>query len=168
MHKALVSLSVAIAATVMGAPAGAATPAAPPARQNAPWAGGHGQRHHAMGVLRQLDLSQAQRASIRGYAKDGFQQARPEMAALRAKRAAFANAVPGTAAYQAAANDLAHAEANAALARTLRQSDLRSKIYQILTPAQRTQLATLQAQRRERQEWRRSHRQPAASDATAS
>lgn len=171
MQKAFVSLGAMIAATVIAGSAGAA-PTAPPApgsmQHFAHHAGAYWRGHRSMALFRQLDLTQAQRASIRDFAKAGFQQAHPEMLALRQKRAAFESAVPGTAAYQAASNDLAHAEANAALARALRRSDLRSRIYQLLTPAQRAQLATLQAQRQERRDWRRSHRQPMTSPAATS
>ncbi len=173
MHKAFVSVGALIAAFAFTGTAGAATLAASNPGSNPGSvqpafhrAGSHWRRHRAEAWFRQLDLTPAQRASIHGFAKAGFQQLRPELLALRQNRAAFNRAVPGSAAYQAAANDLAHAEANAALARALRRADLRSQAYRILTPAQRTQLATLQAQRRERRDWRREHLQSVTSAAT--
>lgn len=171
MRKATVFLGI-IAASILGVgAAGAALPVA-----NGQPSMDHGQHqtgqrwhgHRSMELFRQLDLSEAQRASIRTFARENFRQMRPELAALRQKRMAFDDAVPGTAEYQAAANDLAHAEANAALARVLHKSDLRSKIYQTLTPAQKVQLATLRAQRKERRDWHRTHLQPAPSASTAS
>lgn len=164
------SVPAAVAAALL---AGAAVAAPPPSsgttasgpRTDHVWhhsmhRGWHGDRW--MGTLRQLDLTDAQRTGIRDLMRQGFQQARPEMTALREKRTAFEAATPGSAEYQAAANDLGHAEANAALARMLQRADLRTKVYQLLTPAQRTQLATLRAQRQERRQWQESHR-PSAS-----
>lgn len=169
MQKSFVSLGVLIAALVVTGGAMAATPAAAnPAPMHQGWhhGGPHWHGRHSMELFRQLDLSQAQRASIHAFARQNFQTLRPELSALRQKRAAFDSALPGTPEYQAAANDLAHAEANLALARVLHKSDLRSKIYQTLTPAQKIQLATLRAQRKERRDWRRTHMQPAPSAAT--
>jgi hypothetical protein len=45
-------------------------------------------------------------------------------------------------------NDLAQAEADFAKARTLREGALRSKIYEVLTPTQRTKLKDLIAQQK--------------------
>lgn len=127
------------------------------------WRDGHGML--AMG--RQLDLSKAQRANIHQLMRENFKQARPQRTALHAKRLAFANATPGTAAYQNAANHLAQAEAEAKRAQVLRRAALRAQIYHLLTPAQRTQLTTLRAQRQERMQWMQAHRQHAQHPAPA-
>jgi len=82
---------------------------------------------------------------------------------------AFDNATPGSAAYQSAANDLARAESNAAHAQVLRQAALRTNIYDLLTPEQRTQYATLRAQHRTKmKQWRESHMQKPSGSAPAS
>lgn len=129
---------------------------------------GHHRWHgnHWMRTLRQLDLSDAQRTSIRQLVRGDFKQAHPEMLALREKRLAFEAATPGTPAYEAASNDLGQAAANAALARMLSRSKLRSQIYQVLTPAQKTQLATIQAQRAQRRNWERANRPDAGAQPT--
>lgn len=114
--------------------------------------------HHGMHALRKLDLTDAQRSDIRQLARDSFEQAKPTWKALRQKRMALKTATPGSAAYQRAANDLAHAEANAASARVLRRADLDTKIHNMLTPAQRTQLVELREQRiNKMKQWRESH-----------
>ncbi len=120
--------------------------------------GGEHMRGHRMGLLDQLNLTEAQHASIRELQQQSFAAARPAMQALREQRIAFERATPGSADYQTAANALAQAESTAVHARVLREADLRSKIYNVLTPAQRTQLASLKQQREAKQEgWRKAH-----------
>lgn len=116
-------------------------------------------------IFDQLDLTEAQRTSVKQLMKQNFEQARPEMQALGQKRMAFENATPGSSNYQSIANDLAQAESNAAHAQVLRQANLRTKIYDLLTPTQRTKLASIRAQNQEKmREWRAAHmRKPAAS-----
>ena len=118
------------------------------------WHGHHGM---AMGahMYSKLNLTDAQRAQIKQMRQQGFAQAKPQMQALRQARQAFASATPGTADYQTAAGNLAEAEADAARSRATLHAGMRAQIYQILTPAQRTQLASLQAQRQARmQRWK--------------
>ncbi len=115
--------------------------------------------HHAgrMGVLGQLDLTDTQRTNIRQMLQQNFEQARPDRQTLRQKELAFETATPGSAAYQSATNDLAQAESTAAHARVLRQAALRTRIYNELTPAQRTKLAGIQSQREAKiKQWRES------------
>jgi Spy/CpxP family protein refolding chaperone len=120
---------------------------------------GHMRDHRmGMGMLDQLNLTDAQHTSIRELRQQSFTAARPAMQTLRQQRMAFERATPGSADYQTAANTLAQAEADAAHAQVLREADLRSKIYNVLTPAQRTQLASLKEQRKARmQKWREAH-----------
>jgi Spy/CpxP family protein refolding chaperone len=121
----------------------------------------HGHHHGmAMGghMYDQLNLSDAQRTQIKQLTQQDFAQAKPQMQALRQARQAFESASPGTAAYQTASSNLAEAEADAARTRTTNQANLRAQIYQLLTPAQRTQLAGIRAQHKaQMQQWRESH-----------
>lgn len=134
------------------------------------WHGHHGM---AMGghMYDQLNLSDTQRAQIKQLTEQNFAQAKPQMQALRQARKAFEAAAPGSADYQTAASNLAEAEADAARTRTTNRANLRAQIYQLLTPEQRTQLASLQADRKaQRQQWRESHMQggdAAAPDSSA-
>lgn len=171
VHSALV---IALAACMPLAFAAAPPPASTaPATSAAPqWPNHHGpsMRGHGMGMgmWDQLDLSDTQRASIRQLRQQGFQQARPRMQALRQQRMALDNATPGSANYQTAANALAEAEANAARARVLSEADLRSRIYNVLTPAQRAKLASLREQRQAKmRQWREAHMQHQVAPASA-
>lgn len=137
----------------------------------------HGHHHGmAMGgqMYDQLNLSDAQRTQIKQLTKKSFAEAKPQMQALRQARQAFESATPGTADYQTAAGNLAEAEADAARTRTANRANLRAQVYQVLTPAQRTQLASLRAERQAKmQQWRESRMQrgdaaaPGSSAATA-
>ncbi|HKT41459.1 MAG TPA: Spy/CpxP family protein refolding chaperone [Rhodanobacteraceae bacterium] len=121
-------------------------------------------RTHQQGqpnLFDELGLTDAQRSSVRQLMQQNFQQARPEMQALREKRVAFDKATPGTSQFQGAANDLAAAESGAAHDQVLRQADLRTKVYNLLTAEQRTRLASLVKQRQ--QEMQQRAAAPAAS-----
>lgn len=134
------------------------------------WHGHHGM---AMGsrMYDQLNLSDAQRTQIKQLTQQDFAQAKPQMQALRQARQAFEAATPGTSDYQTAASNLAEAEADAARTRTTNLANLRAQVYQVLTPAQRTQLASLRAQHKaEMKQRRESHMQggdDAAPDSSA-
>jgi Spy/CpxP family protein refolding chaperone len=169
MHKPFLRSATFAAAFACASLAFAAAP--PPAGTGATGTSqpaGHRGGHH-MKLFDQLNMTDAQRTSVRQLFQQIFEQARPEMQALRQKRMAFDNATPGSAAYQSAANDLAKAESNAAHAQVLRQAALRTKIYDLLTPEQRTQYATLRAQHQAKmKQWRESHMQKRSRNAPAS
>jgi Spy/CpxP family protein refolding chaperone len=132
---ALSPLAMAAAAPAQSSPsASSATPQAPERRS----------------ILEELDLTAAQQSSIRETMQQNFEQLRPQMQAVTQKRQIFANATPGTSSYQSAVNDLAQAEADFAEARTLREGAVRSKVYGLLTPAQRTKLKSLIAEQKAR------------------
>ena len=113
-----------------------------------PGEGWHHHGHHGpLGhVLKQLNLSDTQKASV----KQLFQQTRatlkPQMQAVRADREALIAATPGSTAYTAAANKLATDAATAATARVQAETALVTQVYGLLTTAQQAQFATLQQQ----------------------
>lgn len=149
----------------------ATPPASAGAGQQARPAGHPGQHgnQHEMTLMQQLDLTDTQRTSIRQMMRDSFQQARPSMQALRQQRIAFNEATPGSSNYQTLANNLAQAEATAAHDDVLRQAELRTKMYNVLTPAQRTKLAQLRTERRARfEKWQQEHQGKAAAGQPAS
>jgi protein CpxP len=120
----------------------------------------HGMKHHrshhgdGMRELSKLDLTATQRTDIQQMMRQGRAEARPQMQALMQKRMAFEKATPGSADYQTAAEQLAQAEGQAAQERVTSHAALRTKIYNELTPAQRTQLASLRGERQARmQKW---------------
>lgn len=155
----------AVASMMLGVAVGAtsvAFAAAPPASSTTPAASAPAQR--PPNLFQQLNLTDSQKSSVRKLMRESFAKARPELQALQEKRMAFNQATPGSANYRAMANDLAQAQASAAHAEVLREADLRTKIYELLTPAQRQQLASIQAQRRAQIQQRRHARSaPAAS-----
>jgi Spy/CpxP family protein refolding chaperone len=145
------------------ATAGAQTAGTPASASSAPMHQGmyhgmhrwHGSQQEHMDVLRQLDLTDAQRSSIQQMMREEHTQSRSEMQALMQKRKAFANATPGTAEYQTAARQLGEAEAQAAQARVTRHAQMRTKIYNELTPGQRSKFANLSSEHQDRmQDWR--------------
>lgn len=158
MHKTCL-LSAALAAALSCTPLAFAQQAMTPPPGHA-WRGHHGGMGMGGRLYSQLNLSDTQRSQIRQLISQDFAQAKPQMQTLRQARKAFEAAVPGSADYQTAASNLAEAEADAARARAIGHANLRAQIYQLLTPEQRTQLASLQAARKtQKQQWRESHMQ---------
>ena len=117
------------------------------------WHGHHGMM--AMHELGKLNLSDAQRDNIKQLSKRSFGQLKPQMEAMRQQRHAFESMEPTASGYQTAANNLAKAEADLARSRVLASASLRAQVYNVLTPAQRSQLATMRAQHQARmQQWK--------------
>ncbi len=141
----VLAAAIVAAPLALSTPAAAATPASKPApAKQAPM---HAQRQS---IFDKLDLNDSQRDSIKAAMKQNFEKLRPQMQSLRAKQEAFRKAEPGSKDYQSHVNDLAEAEASFARARTLQEGALRTQIYKILTPEQRTKLQKLLAEQRAR------------------
>lgn len=171
--RSILAIALAACTPLAFAAAPQATSSAPTSSAAPQWSGHHGQAMHGMhgqrtGMWDQLDLSDTQSASIRQLKQQSFKQDRAGMQALRQQRMAFKNAAPGSADYQSSANALATAEANAAHDRVLREADLNTKIYNVLTPAQRTKLASLRAEHQAKmQQWREAHMHRADAPSSA-
>lgn len=130
--------------------------------------GGHG--HHGMhDAFAKLNLTDAQKASIKQIFETSRGQNRDQWKALRTQREAFEQMTPDQVGYQAAAARLAQAEGQATQARIEQRAKIQAQIYAVLTPAQKAQLATMRAQREARREqwkeFRQSHPAPSASTA---
>ncbi|MGH8234159.1 MAG: Spy/CpxP family protein refolding chaperone [Rhodanobacteraceae bacterium] len=138
--------ALAIGSVAVAAPAGAGG-----------WRGHHGYRGHGqMMMLGKLNLSDAQRASIKQIVSSSREQNKSARQALQKQRAAFEAMTPNQAGYQSAANRLAQAEGHATQERVEQMAKLRGQIYAVLTPAQQAQAATLKAQAQaRRQQWQR-------------
>lgn len=148
MRKTLLSLIGAVA--IGGSALALAAPGGPDFGH-----GDHGHGMMAMHELGNLDLSDAQRASIKQFSRQTFQQMKPQMQALHQQREAFESLTPTASGYQAAANSLADSEAAATRTHVLQEASLRAQVYNILTPAQRNQLASDRAQHEARmQQWK--------------
>ncbi len=116
---------------------------------------GHRGGEHGMMALHKLNLSDAQKASVKQIMQSSFEQNKGQR-----------QAVPG---YQAAASALAQAEGAAPTARVQQMANVRAQIYNVLTPAQQSQLATMKAQQQERkQQWQQFKAQQKAAGSTTS
>jgi Spy/CpxP family protein refolding chaperone len=130
---------------------------------------GHHHRAMTMRALHKLNLSDAQRDQIKQLAKQNFEQLKPQAQAVRQQRKAFESMEPIAPGYQAAAKNLAEAEASLARARVLQRAALRAQVYNLLTPAQRTQMVAMRAQREARmQQWKAFKAQHPLPDRNAS
>lgn len=161
MHKLPIRSALLVAMLASSSFAFAAAPqqvAAPSTASTAPQ-----QTARRADLFEQLGLTDTQRSSVRQLIQQNARQAAPEIQALRQKRMAFDNATPGSSQFKAAANDLAQAESTAARAQIQRQADLRTRIYELLTSAQRTKLANLLSERQQRMQQRRAANAPATS-----
>jgi protein CpxP len=112
------------------------------------WHSGHG--HSQFMALRSLNLTDAQRASIKQIMQTSFAQNKTQRQALRQQREAFESMTPDQVGYQAAAASLATAEGAAAQQRVQQQATIRAQVYAVLTTAQKAQYATAQAQQQAR------------------
>jgi len=122
---------------------------------------GHGHGRHGPGrggpylhELRELDLSDAQRTQIKGFFEAGREQGQASREAQRELHRSYDLAVPGSSEFRTLTAKLADAEAAEARERVLKTAELRSQVYGVLTPAQRTQLAAELAKRPEPSEER--------------
>ncbi|MEP6898844.1 MAG: Spy/CpxP family protein refolding chaperone [Rhodanobacter sp.] len=125
----------------------------------APGGGGHGDWHSHGGhgqfmALQKLNLTDAQRASVKQIFSSSFAQNKTQRTALRAQREAFESMTPDQAGYLAAASSLAQAEGSATQARVQQQANVRAQIYAVLTVSQKAQLAAVKLQQQDRkQQW---------------
>ncbi len=100
-----------------------------------------------MHELRNLELSDSQREQIRGFLKAQREQGQSDRKAQFELRRSFELATPGTAQFQSLTQQLADAEATEARNRVQQMASLRSQVYGVLTPAQRSELAAELAKR---------------------
>ncbi|QNK01888.1 Spy/CpxP family protein refolding chaperone [Dyella telluris] len=160
-----ISLALVLASAVALAPFAIAS-----AQDGGPQGGfhGHDHGHGAFEAYSKLNLTDAQKASIKQIMQTARSQGKTQRDALRQQREAFEQMAPNASGYQAAATALAQAEGAATTARVQQRAAIRAQVYAILTPAQQSQLATLKAQRVARhQQWEQFKAQHPASGSTA-
>lgn len=133
------------------------------AQDHGPGPGGWHHHHRGgalMHELKELNLSDAQKASVKELFKTSRQQLKPQMEAVMTQRQALIAATPGTAAFQTATASLAQAASTAAAARVQDEATLVTQIYNLLTDAQKTQWIALQAQHQAKMTaWQAKHAQ---------
>lgn len=94
-------------------------------------------------LLRQLDLSDSQRETIKSDVKRFHEQGRASFEAMRSVHRAFQTTPPDSASYSAAVTQMADAAANMAREHVQREAALRKQIYAVLTDAQKSKLNSL-------------------------
>lgn len=160
-----ISLALVLASAVALAPFAIAS-----AQDGGPQGGFHGHGGHgAFEAYSKLNLTDAQKASIKQIMQTARSQGKTQRDTLRQQREAFEQMAPNASGYQAAATALAQAEGAATTARVQQRAAIRAQVYAILTPAQQSQLATLKAERVARhQQWEQFKAQhPVSGSSTA-
>lgn len=145
--------------------------AAPTGQADGMHQGRHSHRHgHDMG-LKKLNLTDAQRASIKQIVHSSFAQNKTQWQALRQQRNAFESMTPDQVGYQAATTSLAQAEADATRVRVQQKATVRAQIYAVLTSTQKAQMASMklakQARRLQWQQFKAQHPAPSQTTPTA-
>ena len=147
----LASGAVLAAAGAISAVDAADSPAAPPPP---PPPGAHGWHHHhgPWHLLGKLGLSEAQKTQIKGI----MTAARPQMqslhAQMQANRQKLEQTQPTDANYANIASQVSQTHGSLSAQMLTQQAEIRSQVFKVLTPAQQTQLATLEAQMRSRRQ----------------
>jgi protein CpxP len=142
-----ISLALVLASAVALAPFAIAS-----AQDGGPHGGFHGHGHGGFEAYSKLNLTDAQKASIKQIMQTAFSQGKAQRQALHQQREAFEQMAPNASGYQAAAAALAQAEGAATTARVQQRAAVRAQVYAILTSAQQAQLATIKAQQQARRE----------------
>jgi len=158
-----ISLALVLASAVALAPFAMAS-----AQDGGPHGGFQGHGHHGgFEAYSKLNLSDAQKASIKQIMQSSFSQGKAQRQALRQQREAFEQMAPNASGYQAAATALAQAEGAATTARVQQRAAIRAQVYAVLTPAQQSQLASFKAERVARhQQWEQFKAQHPTSGAS--
>jgi Spy/CpxP family protein refolding chaperone len=107
---------------------------------------GHRQAPPFARALRQVGLTTDQQSQIRQLVQSDRGALREQFQSLRASRLAFDRAVPGTGDFANAQANLLQAEMAALQARLQHEADLHTRIYALLTDAQKAKLASVLAQ----------------------
>jgi protein CpxP len=132
---AAASISIATAADETTTP----PPAAP---------GPHGWHHHhgAGHLLSKLNLSAEQQASIKTIRESAAPQMKSIHQEMRANSLKLSQTQPTAANYQSVVSQVTQANGSLHSQMITQKEAVRAQIFKVLTPAQQTQLATLQAQ----------------------
>ena len=143
---------------------------AAPAGQDAGMGHGHHSHRHGQDMgFRKLNLTDAQRASIKQIMQSSFAQNKTQWQALHQQRSAFESMTPDQVGYQAAAVSLAQAEGAATQVRVQQKATVRAQISALLTPTQKAQMATMKQEKQARRaQWKQFKAQHAASSSSSS
>ncbi|MEO8998907.1 MAG: Spy/CpxP family protein refolding chaperone [Rhodanobacter sp.] len=141
--------------------------AAPAGHADGMHQGRHSHRHGQDMGLKKLNLTDAQRASIKQIVHGSFAQNKTQWQALRQQRNALESMTPDQVGYQTAAASLAQAEADATRVRVQQKATVRAQIYAVLTSTQKAQMASMKlAKQARREQWQQFKAQHPASSST--
>jgi Spy/CpxP family protein refolding chaperone len=121
--------------------------------------------HMLMRMADELALSPEQRQTIRGFfssAQPGFQKLHEQM---RANTKLMLDTQPDDPKYQTVVQQVSQSSAELAQQMVLQSSQLRTQVYGVLTPEQKTKLKAKQSEMQARWEERRAERQAVRRDA---
>ena len=116
----------------------AAAPAAAPGPHGHGWGPGR--------LYSQLNLTAEQQASIKAIMTAAKPQMQSMHAQMKANHLKMLQTTPDDPDYASVVAEVAQTNATLASQRTTHMSEIKAQIYALLTPAQKTQLATLEAQ----------------------
>jgi periplasmic protein CpxP/Spy len=124
--------------------------------------GFHGHHGGDFMAMHGLNLTDAQKASVKQLVQQSFATLKPQFQAVRQQREAFEAMSPNASGYQAAAASLAQAEANLTSARITARAAVTTQIYTtVLTSAQQSQYtaqkAASQARKAQWQQFKAQH-----------
>jgi Spy/CpxP family protein refolding chaperone len=155
-----------ILASAMTLTAVAVAAPGPGGSHGGPHGGWHGHRQGQFMAFKKLNLSDAQRSSIKQIMQSSFAATKSQRQALSQQRQAFESMTPDQVGYQSAAASLAQAAGSATQARVQQMAKVRAQVYAVLTPAQKAELATMKTQREARRaEWKQFKAQHPAGSA---
>ena len=140
MLSAAAGISIAIAADT-AVPAAPAAPAAP-----GPHGGWHHHRHHGGMMLSKLNLTPEQQASVKTIMANAGPQMKSIFQEMHANSQKLHATQPTDANYASVVSQVTQANGSLHSQMITQREAVRAQIFKVLTPAQQTQLVTLQAQ----------------------
>ena len=139
------ALLTAAAGISIATAADATTPAAPAAQ--GPHGGWHHHHHHGAGMmLSKLNLTPEQQASVKTIMANAGPQMKSIFQEMHANSLKLRQTQPTDANYAAVVSQVTQANGSLHSQMITQREAVRAQIFKVLTPAQQTQLVTLQAQ----------------------
>jgi Spy/CpxP family protein refolding chaperone len=108
--------------------------------------GWHGHHHGPWRMLSKLGLSDAQKASIKTIMTNAHPQMQSLHEQMHANSLKLRQTAPTDANYSSIAAQVSQTHGSLSAQMVQQQADVRAQIYKVLTPAQQTQLTSLEAQ----------------------
>jgi periplasmic protein CpxP/Spy len=139
-------------AALITAGAGVSLAAVDDAASSAPVAQGpHGWHHHGQGhLLSKLNLSAEQQGQIKNIMTSAGPQMKSIHQQMHANSLRLSQTQPTDANYSNVVAEVSQANATLHSQMTTQRAEVRASVFKVLTPAQQTQLATLEAQMQNR------------------